>query len=75
MESYDVIIDRLKSELQKAKETYFIVADGFSVFSDLSKKQPSIISEHAAKLQNLHDTDMKSSFGSECPFSKIDQMQ
>ncbi|KAK0169246.1 hypothetical protein PV328_012292, partial [Microctonus aethiopoides] len=48
-----------------------IVADRFSVFSDLANKQPSIILEHAAKLQNLYDTDLEASFGSKCVhFSK-----
>jgi hypothetical protein len=72
VETFYVIIDRLKSELLKRKEAYSIVADRFSVFSDLSNTQPSAILENATKLQNLYDTDLESSFGSECVhFSKL----
>lgn len=46
-----VISDKLKSELLKTKETNSTVADRFSLFSNLSNTQPSVILELATKLQ------------------------
>lgn len=66
VETFFVIIDRLKSELLRRKEAYCVVASTFSVFSNLSSMSPSEISERAAKLQALYKHDLEPSFVNEC---------
>ena len=45
VETFRVINNRLKAELLWKKESYSLVAEYFSVFSNMSSKTPSDISE------------------------------
>lgn len=66
VETFFVIIDRLKTELLRRKEAYSVIASTFSVFSNMSSLSPSEISERAANLQALYDNDLEPSFANEC---------
>lgn len=66
VETFYAVIDNLKCQLKKRKTAYDLVANKFSVFSDLSTKATDIIIEQADKLQSFYDTDLEKSFSIEC---------
>lgn len=53
VETFYAVLDQLKSALDKRKTAYDLVANNFSVFSDLSTQPADIIMERADKLQSL----------------------
>lgn len=66
VETFYVVLDQLKSELQKRKNAYGEIADKFSVFNDLSSSSTETIIERANKLHSFYDIDLEKSFSNEC---------
>ena len=68
VKTFYVIIDRLKAELLRRKESYSLVPENFSVFSNLSSITPSEMSERAGNLQVLYvdEDDVEPIFANKC---------
>lgn len=66
VETFYVVLDRLKSELLRRKNAYDSIADKFSVFDELSTTPLQTVIERANKLQSLYENDLEESFANEC---------
>lgn len=65
-ETFLVIIDRLKSELEKRKGAYKDLHDKFSFLTNLTVAEPSKIAECAKRLKNYYPDDLSDSIVDEC---------